>query len=82
MHVTWPAKTPGAHVNTAVIELQTSLVSEGQVARIRKVHHFFLQIMWLDSNITQHENDCLMYLLQHVFSDMFDGYLTQHQSMC
>lgn len=57
MHVTWPAKTPGAHVNTAVIELQTSLVSEGQVA-IRKVHHFFLQIMWLDSNITQHENDC------------------------
>lgn len=58
MHVTWPAKTPGAHVNTSVIELQTSLVSEGQVARIRKVHHFFLQIMWLDSNITQHENDC------------------------
>lgn len=32
MHVTWPAKTPGAHVNTAVIELQTSLVSKGQVA--------------------------------------------------
>lgn len=55
MQVTWPAKTPGAHVNTAVIELQTSLVSEGQVARIRKVHHFFLQIMWLDSNITQHD---------------------------
>lgn len=32
MHVTWPAKTPGAHVNTAIIELQTSLVSKGQEA--------------------------------------------------
>lgn len=41
MHMTWPAKTPGVHVNAAVIELQTSLVSQGQIERIRRVHHFF-----------------------------------------